>query len=105
MSLPRSIVLSGLRRIRGGRIEIVEGNRRLAFGPPDADLAVTVKIRDPSAWRAFLRGSHGVADAYLAGAWECDDLVTRVRIGGGGPAVAGRAGASRTGRNASARTT
>ena len=81
MSLARSIVLAGVSRIRGGRIELVEGGRRTAYGPPDADLAVTVEVRDPSAWRAFLRGSHGVADAYLAGAWECDDLVTLVRIG------------------------
>jgi cyclopropane-fatty-acyl-phospholipid synthase len=81
MSLARSIVVSGLRRIRGGRIELVERGRRQAFGPPDADLAVTVEVRDPAAWRAFLRGSHGVADAYLAGAWDCDDLVTLVRIG------------------------
>jgi cyclopropane-fatty-acyl-phospholipid synthase len=81
MSLARAIVLGGLRRIRGGRIEVVEGGSRTAFGPPDADLAVTVEVRDPSAWRAFLRGSHGVADAYLAGAWECDDLVALVRIG------------------------
>ena len=81
MNVARSIVLGGLRRLRGGRIEVVERGRRVAFGPPDADLAVTVEVRDPSAWRAFLRGSHGVADAYLAGAWECDDLVTLVRIG------------------------
>jgi cyclopropane-fatty-acyl-phospholipid synthase len=81
MSLARAMVLGALRRVRNGRIELREGGRRHLLGPPDADLAVTVEVRDPSAWRRCLRGSHGVADAYLDGAWDCDDLVTLVRIG------------------------
>jgi cyclopropane-fatty-acyl-phospholipid synthase len=77
----RALVLAALRRLRSGRIELVEGSERHVLGAPDADLAVTIEVRDPSAWRRCLRGSHGVADAYLDGAWECDDLVTLVRIG------------------------
>ena len=81
MSVARAIVLAALRRIRGGRVVIAEGATRHVLGPPDADLAVRIEVRDPSAWRRCLRGSHGVADAYLDGAWDCDDLVTLVRIG------------------------
>jgi cyclopropane-fatty-acyl-phospholipid synthase len=82
MSLARSIVLAGLRRVRRGRVELYEGGvRRQVFGPPDADLRVTLDVNDPRAWRAMLRGSHGVADAYLHGWWDCDDLVALVRIG------------------------
>ena len=81
MSLARAIVLAALRRVRSGRVEIVEGPIRHLLGPPDADLAVRIEVRDSSAWRRCLRGSHGVADAYLDGDWDCDDLVTLVRIG------------------------
>jgi cyclopropane-fatty-acyl-phospholipid synthase len=81
MSAARAIVLSGLRRIRGGRVELVEGARRQLLGPPDADLGVTIAVHRPIAWRRFLRGSHGVADAYVSGAWDCDDLVALARIG------------------------
>jgi cyclopropane-fatty-acyl-phospholipid synthase len=81
MSLARAIMLGALRRVRGGRIELVEGATRRVLGRPDADLAVTIEVHDPRAWRRCLRGSHGVADAYLDGGWDCDDLVTLVRIG------------------------
>ena len=81
MSIARAIVLAALRRIRSGRVEIAEGPARHVLGPPDADLTVRIEVRDPSAWRRCLRGSHGVADAYLEGGWDCDDLVTLVRIG------------------------
>ena len=79
--LARAIVMGGLRRVRGGRLEVQEGGRRLAFGPEDAELSARIEVGDPSAWRRLLKGSHGVADAYLDGAWDCDDLVSLVRIG------------------------
>jgi cyclopropane-fatty-acyl-phospholipid synthase len=81
MSLARAIVLGALRSIRGGRVELVERGAVHVFGPADADLSVTIHVHDPSVWRRCLRGSHGVADAYLDGAWDCDDLVALVRIG------------------------
>jgi cyclopropane-fatty-acyl-phospholipid synthase len=81
MNLARTIVLAGLGRIRSGRIELHEAGRRHAFGPAGADLRVRIDVRDERAWRPILRGSHGVADAYLQGWWDCDDLVALVRIG------------------------
>ena len=81
MKLARAIVLGALRSIRSGRVELVERGAMHVLGPPDADLSVTIHVNDPSAWRRCLRGSHGVAEAYLDGAWDCDDLVTLVRIG------------------------
>ena len=81
MKLARAIVLGALRSIRSGRVELVERGAVHVLGPPDADLSVTIHVNDPSAWRRCLRGSHGVAEAYLDGAWDCDDLVTLVRIG------------------------
>jgi cyclopropane-fatty-acyl-phospholipid synthase len=81
MNLARTIVLAAMRSIRGGRIELVERGAVHVLGPSDAELSVTIQVNDPSAWRRCLRGSHGVAEAYLDGAWDCDDLVTLVRIG------------------------
>jgi cyclopropane-fatty-acyl-phospholipid synthase len=46
-------------------------------GEPDA----TVVVRDPRAWSAVLRrGSRGLAESYMAGWWDSDDLTTVVRI-------------------------
>ena len=41
---------------------------------------MTMHVNDPRTWRTLLRGSLGVADAYIDGEWDCDDLVTLVRI-------------------------
>jgi cyclopropane-fatty-acyl-phospholipid synthase len=70
-----------LGRLREGRIEVVEDGRRRGFGPPDAPLVATVRVHDPSFWRALLGGSRRLADAYGSGVWDTDDLVTLVRIG------------------------
>ena len=82
MSLARAIVLSGLRRVRGGRLEVVEPEGKLlAFGPGDAELRARVEVHDPRAWREFLVGSHGMGEAYIERWWDCDDLVSLTRIG------------------------
>jgi cyclopropane-fatty-acyl-phospholipid synthase len=70
-----------LGRLREGRLEVVEGDRRHAFGPAGAPLAVTLRVHDPTVfWRALLGGSRRLAEAYGAGAWDTDDLVGLVRI-------------------------
>ena len=69
-----------LSRLDGGRLEIVDGERRFAFGPPDAALRATVTVRDPAAYRHVFRGSTGLADTSMAGEWDVDDLVALFRI-------------------------
>jgi cyclopropane-fatty-acyl-phospholipid synthase len=69
-----------LRRLREGRLEIAEGDRVHGFGPPAAPVRATIRVHDPGFWRALLRGSRPLADAFAAGVWECDDLVALVRI-------------------------
>jgi cyclopropane-fatty-acyl-phospholipid synthase len=69
-----------LRRLREGRLEIAEGDRVHGFGPPAAPVRTTIRVHDPGFWRALLRGSRPLADAFAAGVWECDDLVALVRI-------------------------
>jgi cyclopropane-fatty-acyl-phospholipid synthase len=76
--LARKLVLSILRRIDVGRLTIVEGGERLSFGrgAPEA----TVCIQDPRAWRALLRGSRGMAEAYRDGLWDSPDLTAVIRV-------------------------
>jgi cyclopropane-fatty-acyl-phospholipid synthase len=78
--IARLLVLVLLGRLRDGRIELVEGGRRRAFGPADAELRATVTVSDQDAWRGALRGSLGLGEDYLEGRWETDDLVALLRI-------------------------
>jgi cyclopropane-fatty-acyl-phospholipid synthase len=79
--IARQALLRLLGRLRGGRIELVEPDGQpLAFGPADAALRADVTVRDRSTYRHVLRGSTGLADTYMAGAWDSDDLVALFRI-------------------------
>jgi cyclopropane-fatty-acyl-phospholipid synthase len=78
--LARRGLLALLERLRGGRIEIVEGPERHAFGPAGSELQARVEVHDPSAWPATLRGSTGWGEGYVDGLWSCDDLVRLARI-------------------------
>jgi cyclopropane-fatty-acyl-phospholipid synthase len=78
--LARATVRLSLRRLRAGRIEIVEDGRRRAYGPADAELRATVTIRNPAAWRGPLQGSVGLGEGYVDGLWQTDDLVALMRI-------------------------
>src|SRR4029450_8066217 len=78
--IARALFSALLGRIRAGRIEVVEPRGRGRFGPPGAALRATIHVHDPSFWRSLLRGSRGLGESYGAGAWDCGDLVTLVRI-------------------------
>jgi cyclopropane-fatty-acyl-phospholipid synthase len=78
--LARRALLSLLERLRGGRLEIVEAGRSRAFGLNDAELHARVEVRDPRAWAWTLRGSLGLGEAYIDRLWDCDDLVSVLRI-------------------------
>ncbi len=70
-------ILGGL---RSGQVEVVENGRRRAYGPPDAELRAEVRINDPRAWEAALRGSATWGAGYVDGLWDTDDPVTLTRI-------------------------
>ena len=77
----RRLALRALAGVHGGRLELIEPDgRRLGFGDPAADLAATVEVHSPSFYRAMLGGSVGLGEAYRDGVWDCDDLVSVVRI-------------------------
>ena len=68
--IARALLSALLRPVRAGRLEIVEPNARLGFGPLDAAQRATIHVRDPSFWRSLVRGSRGLGEAYAAGAWQ-----------------------------------
>jgi cyclopropane-fatty-acyl-phospholipid synthase len=79
--IARTLIQALLGALRGGRIEVVEAGERRVFGPAGAGLSATVRIKDPTFWTAVMRrGSRGLGESYANGAWDCDDLVTLVRI-------------------------
>lgn len=76
----RRQVLARLSRIDKGSLTIRENSREVRLGTP-ADLCGTVTVRDASVYRrAALGGSLALAEAYVAGDWDCDDLPAVLRI-------------------------
>jgi cyclopropane-fatty-acyl-phospholipid synthase len=79
--IARALVHGLLGRLRAGRIEVVEDGTRRSFGPAGSELSAVVRVKDPAFWHTLARrGSRGLGESYADGAWECDDLVTLVRI-------------------------
>jgi cyclopropane-fatty-acyl-phospholipid synthase len=80
--IARRLVHALLGRVRGGRIEVVDDGARRGFGPRGAELRAEITVHDPAFWRALRRGSCGLGESYAEGLWDCDDLVSLVRIAG-----------------------
>ena len=79
--IARAMVHGLLGRLRAGRVDVIEGGERRSFGPAGAELSAVVTVNDASVWRTLARrGSRGLGESYADGAWDCDDLVTLVRI-------------------------
>jgi cyclopropane-fatty-acyl-phospholipid synthase len=96
--LARRIVLALLRRLRRGELILIEGERRLRFGPPPAAArhdapgsldgpagnrapSAELRVRSPRFYRDFLRGSVGLGEGYAGGRWDSPDLVALTRVG------------------------
>jgi cyclopropane-fatty-acyl-phospholipid synthase len=77
----RRLVFALLRRLRRGRMRLTDADGVYHLGPDDAPLSVSILVRDPSLYRRMLTGGHLAAgEAYMEGAWDCDDLVTVCRL-------------------------
>ena len=74
----RRVVLGVLARLRTGRLEIVEGDRRHVFGTGSP--RGVVEVRSPRFWPALLHGSRGLAESYADGLWESPDLTAVIRV-------------------------
>jgi cyclopropane-fatty-acyl-phospholipid synthase len=88
--LTRAIAYALLRRVRAGALTVLEEGRQPATfgaGSPRA----TVHVRSPRAWRQFLRGSNGLAEAYARGLWDSPDPTAVVRVAARNAAALDRA--------------
>jgi cyclopropane-fatty-acyl-phospholipid synthase len=76
----RSLFLSRLEGIRYGRIRLEDPFSQEEYGDPKAQ-PVSVDIHQPRFYRdVVLGGSLGVAESYLSGDWDCDNLTRLFRI-------------------------
>ncbi|MBN2241865.1 MAG: class I SAM-dependent methyltransferase [Acidobacteria bacterium] len=80
-ALCRRLVLRSLGALRCGEVRLLEGARTLRFGEESGALNASIRIEDARFYRRVaLNGSLGAAESYIRGFWQCDDLVSLVRI-------------------------
>lgn len=76
----RGMLHRQLARIRRGKLTIQDGVGQARYGRMD-DLSVTVKVHDARFYRhAVLGGTLSIAESYLNGDWDCDELTDLFRI-------------------------
>jgi cyclopropane-fatty-acyl-phospholipid synthase len=78
----RRVLLSRLQRLNGGRLTLVDADGTCELGDASAgDLHAELRVHRPGFYqKALWAGELGVADSYLAGDWECDDLTSLFRL-------------------------
>lgn len=77
-----AFVVAMLDNITVGRLRLVRPDGRWRdFGDPDAGLTAQLQVHDWAFFRKLVTGaSVGVGESYMAGGWDCDDLVSLFRI-------------------------
>ncbi|HSR52286.1 MAG TPA: cyclopropane-fatty-acyl-phospholipid synthase family protein [Acidobacteriota bacterium] len=79
--LARRILLSRLKGLSRGRLEIRDAQGRWTFGAEDASLSARVEVSDPRFYTSLLLGgSVGAGESYMRGEWTSEDLTGLVRI-------------------------
>lgn len=80
--LARRLLTANLECLEYGVLRVVEAGRITEFGRDAGGPRVTVNVRHPSLYRRMLLGGNlGLAEAYMEGLWDCDDLVGLCGIG------------------------
>ncbi len=77
------LVLRRLGALRHGRIRLVHDGQEAVFGEPGGAgvMEATITVCEARFWSDIaFGGSIGAGEAYMQGAWHCDDLVALVRI-------------------------
>ncbi len=82
MSAARTAAFAVLRGLRQGRLTIADGDWERSAGPVASALHARITVHDSANfWPAVARASTpALADAYADGVWDCDDLVSLVRM-------------------------
>jgi cyclopropane-fatty-acyl-phospholipid synthase len=81
--LAKSLLFAQLRKIRHGRLRMIDADFDQSFGrpTPDAPYDVTVHVRNPRMYAdAVFAGTVGAGEAYIRGYWHCDNLTALVRL-------------------------
>jgi cyclopropane-fatty-acyl-phospholipid synthase len=81
--LARQLLLGQLRKIRHGRLRLVDLGADESFGTVTAAAPydVTLRVRSPRFYSdAVFAGTVGAGEAYMNGYWHCDDLTALVRL-------------------------
>jgi cyclopropane-fatty-acyl-phospholipid synthase len=81
--IARRLLLRRLENLQTGRLTIVDGGQTLAFGDDSAPpaLRVTLTVADRRFYRSLVfGGSVGTGESYMAGFWDCDNLVGLTRL-------------------------
>lgn len=76
----RRVLADRLRNLRGGQLTLIDhaGESTLGHG---TDLQATLRIHDQRFFRhAVFGGSLSIAESYLRGQWDCDNLTALFRI-------------------------
>jgi len=77
----RPFVLAMLRLTRHGTLELIDGEETHRFGDSSDDgPAVRVVVHDRRLYRALLRASLGLSEAYANGWFDCSDLPELARL-------------------------
>jgi len=78
--MARKLLIDKLSNLRGGRIELKDVTGTTLIGQT-GDLSAVVQIHQPAFFRhAVLGGSLSVAESYLRGDWDCDNLTAFFRL-------------------------
>ncbi|UCF66901.1 MAG: class I SAM-dependent methyltransferase [Acidobacteriota bacterium] len=65
----------------GGLTTVLPDGSVHRFGDPSADPQARIRVRDPRFfWRVVRDGDVGLGESYTAGQWDCDDLVSLIRL-------------------------
>jgi cyclopropane-fatty-acyl-phospholipid synthase len=83
-SFGRRIVHAAMKHIDKGTVRLVDGDSTTvceSARPPNDSPAATVRVLNPSFYSAAaFGGSVGIAEAYMDGAWETDDLAGLIEL-------------------------
>lgn len=81
LGLFRRAVLAQLRGLRQGGLQLLLGERRLAFGDPASPLQAEIQVLDDAVWGLVAgNGSIGAGEAYIHGYWRSPDLTAVIRV-------------------------
>ena len=82
-NIARRMVLKQLEKLETGCLNLIDAEHRYHFGElaKHAELSATIEVIDSSFYGDIaFAGSIGAGEAYMRGAWQCEDLVSLVRI-------------------------